>query len=123
MQQVTAAITDEELGGAPFTVIRSFYRPSGGGKVLTHEERYETYGTIHPAKLEDLQLLPEEYRHETVIHIHSPVALSMGAHMDSGEFSAPDRILCHRREYRVISVRDWSAFGFCRALAVLQKDS
>ena len=72
MQQVTAAITDEELGGAPFVIFRSFYRSSGGEKILTHEDRYETYGTVHPAKLEDLQLLPEEYRNETVIHIHSP---------------------------------------------------
>ena len=123
MQQLTAAITDEELGGAPFVIVRSVYRQSQGEKEHIRDDRYETYGTVHPAKLSDLELLPEEYRHETVLIFHSPVSLSLGIRFDDMTFTAPDRILYRFRTYLVISVRDWSSFGFCKALAVLRKEA
>lgn len=123
MIQITDAITDSELGGTPFTVIRRTYRKSGGETVLESEERYETFGTVHPAKLSDLQLLPEEYRHETVLHIHSPVKLSLGGPLDDLRFTAPDRIIYRLQTWQVISVRDWTEFGFCRAFAVQQKEA
>lgn len=122
MPQLTDAITSEELGGAPFVILRSFFRQEGGEKALVHEDTYETFGTVHPAPPKELELLPEEYRSQQVLLIHSPVQLSLGLRLSATEFSTPDRILFHHQMYLVISVRDWSAFGFFRALAVLQKE-
>ena len=123
MLQVTSVITDEELGGAPFVILRSFFRQSRGEKTFLREDRYETFGTVHPASLEELQLLPGEYQHETVLNIHSPVPLSLGGRQDDLTFTDPDRILYRYQSYLVVSVRDWSPFGFCRALAVLLKET
>ena len=122
MISILDAITDQELGAAPFVILRTVYRKSEGESVLLREDRYETAGSVHPAKLADLQLLPEEYRFETVLIFHSPVPLSLGAALTDLHYAAPDRILYDGRTYQVISVRDWSAFGFCKALAVLQKE-
>ena len=122
MIQITDAITDSDLGGTPFTVVRRTYRKSGGEAVPEREDRYETFGTVHPAKLSDLQLLPEEYRNETVLHIHSPVSLSLGGPLDDLHFTAPDLVICRLCTYLVISVRSWMDFGFCRAFAVLRKE-
>ena len=81
--------------------------------------------TLHMANGSDvvLELLPEEYRHETVLIFHSPVSLSLGVRLDDMTFTAPDRILFRFQTYLVISVRDWSSFGFCKALAVLRKEA
>ena len=118
MLTLTQTITDPELGAAPFTVLRSFYRQSAGEKIFDHLEEYETFGSVHPAKMEDLQLLPEEYRSEQVLVFHSPVPLSLGSQLTDTTFTAPDRILYQFVHWLVISVRDWSSFGFCKAYAV-----
>ena len=122
MQQITDLIMDEELGGAPFVILRSFYRQSGGEKALTHEDCYETFGIVHPASPAELELVPEEYRHLPAILIHSPVQLSLGVRQSETEFSGPDRIVYQHSLYLLILVRDWTHFGFCRGIAVLQRE-
>lgn len=121
MISLLSAITDPELGGAPFVIIRSMYGLSQGEKVLLSEDRYETFGAVHPAKMEDLQLLPEEYRHSQVLLFHSPVSLQLGGRIDDEKFYAPDWILFNFQSFLVISVSDWSSLGFCKAYAVLQR--
>ena len=121
MLNLTPVITDPELGAAPFSVLRSFYRQSAGEKVFDHLEEYETFGSVHPAKMEELQLLPEEYRSKQVLVFHSPVPLSLGIKLTDTTFTAPDRILYQFVHWQVISVRDWSSFGFCKAYAVRVK--
>ena len=123
MHDLTSVLSDPELGGASFSVRRAFYRLSEGEKELLREETYETYGTVHPARMEEIQLLPEEYRSSTVLLIHSPVQLSTGRRLDDTTFTAPDRIIYNLQTWLVISVRDWNPFGFCRAYAVLQKET
>ena len=121
MPDFTSILSDPQLGGASFSICRAFYRLSQGEKELLREETYETYGTVHPARMEEIQLLPEEYRSSPILLIHSPVQLSTGRRLDDTTFTAPDRIIYHLQTWLVISVRDWTPFGFCRAYAVLQK--
>ena len=122
MRTLDSVITDEELGAVPFVVIRRTWRQSQGEKELIDETQYETVGTVHPASPEELQLLPEEYRSEQILIFHSPVPISLGGPLTETTFTAPDRILYRFRQYLAVSVRDWTAFGFCRALAVLQRE-
>ena len=114
---ITSAIFDPELGMSSFTVTRPVYTrmPSG----VTEQETVTTaMGTIHPAPPETLELLPEEERHETHIVIHTDFALSLGE--DSGKrYTGPDRIGWNGHIWRVVQVRDWSMFGYYRAIAVM----
>ena len=122
MVQITSAIMDQEMGGSPFSILRRHFCRENGVPVLKREEVIQACGTIHPAAAADLQLFPEEYRSETVIHIHSAVRLSTGSSADLLHYTAPDLILLGGRKYLVFSVKDWSAFGFCKAFAVLQRE-
>ena len=51
-------------------------------------------------------------------------ALSTGTPEASGasSFTGPDRIHWSNRAWRVVRVRDWSAFGYCLACAVLLQE-
>ena len=114
---ITSAIFDPELGMTAFTVTRPVYTRTPSG-VTELSAVSSAMGTIHPAAEEELQLLPEEERNETYIVIHTDFALSLGE--DSGKrYTGPDRVTWNGRDWRVVSVRDWSMFGFCKAIAVL----
>ena len=116
------AVMDQEMGGSPFSVLRRVYLRSAGVPVPESEETISAYGTVHPVSPADLALFPEEYRSQAVIHIHTSVPLSLGENRDDMRYTASDLILWNGRRYLVFSVRDWSAFGFCRAFAVLQRE-
>ena len=114
---VTDAILDPELGMTAFSVTRPVYTRTPAG-VTEQEAVSSALGTIHPAAAEELQLLPEEERSETAVVIHTDFALSTGE--DRGKrYTGPDRIAWRGNTYRVVSVRDWSAFGYYKAIAIL----
>lgn len=114
--EITSAIFDPELGRTSFTVTRPVYTRTSSG-VTEQAATSSALGTIHPAAPEELQLLPEEERNETCIVIHTDFALSLG--QDSGKrYTGPDRITWNGKDWRVVSVRDWSLFGYFKALAV-----
>ena len=113
---ITDAIFDPELGMTSFSVSRLVYTRTPSG-TTSQAATASALGTIHPAAAEELQLLPEEERGETAIVFHTDFALSTGS--DRGKtYTAPDRITWNGNTWRVVSVRDWSMFGYYKALAV-----
>ena len=117
MLHLTDAIQDPELGGAPFTILRDHMVLREGETALEYRETFPTFGVVHPAGDQDLSLAPEEYRSETLMAFYAPVAFSLGCRTDAGHFTAPDRISCGGRSFRVVAVRDRTPFGFSRAVA------
>ena len=75
-------------------------------------------GCIHPGTPEMLELLPEEERREDFIAVYTGFNLSTGENYGRGVYTAPDRIIWQGKEYRVVRVRNWQAFGYTQALAV-----
>ena len=118
-----SVILDPNLGCADFTVERVTYTRSREGtasRVRTEQAR----GCVHPGTADTLKLLPEEEQYDTYIEIYTDYPLSAGAPDEDGvSFTAPDRIRWSNRTWRVVRVRDWSAFGYCRALAVLMPEN
>ena len=78
---------------------------------------------VHPAADTDLTLVPEEYRSETLRTFYAPVPFSLGVRADPASFTAPDQILYAGQTFLVIAVKDWSAFGFSKAIAVEKADA
>ena len=115
---ITSAIFDPELGCTAFTVERITYTRSREGttsRSVTEQAR----GCIHPGTAEALKLLPEEEKNEQFIVIYTHYALSTGTPEDAGaSFIGADRIHWNGQVWRVVKVRDWSAFGYVQALAV-----
>ena len=121
---LTSALTDPELGFTAFSVQRTTYRRQNGTSVPTLQT-LSVSGCIHPSTPEMLQLLPEEERAEEFIAIYTDYALSTGTPEASGvsSFTGPDRIHWNGQTWRVVRVRDWGAFGYYQAYAVLLHES
>lgn len=119
---IASVLFDPELGYTSFTVARITYTRSREGtasRSVTEQAR----GCIHPGTAEALRLLPEEERHETCIEIWTDYPLSTGTTENAGaSFVAPDRIHWNGQTWRVLRVRDWSAFGYVQAYAVLMHE-
>ena len=123
MLQLADIITDEELGSMPFVIRRRHYTLSAGEAILERTEEIPASGTVHPTADADLTLVPEEYRSEILRTFYAPVPFSLGVRADPASFTAPDQILYADRTFLVIAVKDWSAFGFSKAIAVEKDDT
>ena len=121
--QVTDAILDPELGCTAFTVERITYTRSRTG-TTSRTETAQAMGCIHPGTPEMLQLLSEEEKAEEFIAIYTDYPLSTGTPEASGasSFTGPDRIRWNGRTWRVVKVRDWNAFGYYQAYAVMMHE-
>ena len=82
MLLLTDIIQDEEMGAAPFVILRDHYIFSEGEPVLESTESFETSGVVQPTRDSDLSLVPEEYRTETLLTFYSPVRFSLGSRPD-----------------------------------------
>ena len=117
---ITTAILDPELGPSAFTVERLTYTRTGTGTTF-RSQTYSALGCIHPGTPEMIQLLPEEEKHEEFIVVYTDFALSLGE--DHGHtYTAPDRIHRNGQTWRVVRVRDWSAFGYYQGYAVRMRE-
>ena len=114
---VSAALTDPELGFTGFTVQRTTYRRQNGTSVPAVQS-LPASGCIHPGTPEMLQLLPEEERAEEFIAVYTDFPLALGENDGGAEYSAPDRLLWNGESWRVARVRSWELFGYVQALAV-----
>lgn len=119
---IDSAILDPALGTVSFSVERITYtrsREETGIRSVT----VQACGCIHPGTAEALKLLPEEEKNEQFIVIYTDYALSTGTPEDAGaSFTGADRVYWNGQVWRVVKVRDWSAFGYVQAWAVLMRD-
>ena len=121
MLDVTAILTDPELGGTTFVVERTAYQRRFGEVEAKATTQFEMIGCVHPGTPDQLNQLPEEDRHEEYIVVFAPGVFSLGEnHGDT--FTGPDRILWDERVWRLVRVRPWTAFGFVQGYAVLVRD-
>ena len=122
--QVTDAIFDPELGCTAFTVERITYTRSRSG-TTSRSTIARAMGCIHPGTPEMLRLLPEEEKSDEFIAIYTDYALSTGTPEEEGavSFTATDRVRWNGKTWRVVRVRDWQAFGYYQAYAVLMHES
>ena len=118
MADISFALNDPELGYAAFQVLRDTCTLSRG-TASRSRETLSAGGCIHPGTPDMAQLLPEEERHLTFIVIYTPFPLSLGENPGGTEYTAPDRILYSGRIWKLVRLRDWSAFGYVQGLATL----
>ena len=115
---ISAALSDPELGFLSFTVRQLTYRLSQGETAVTHID-CRAEGCIHPGTPEMAHLLPEEERHKELIAIYTSFPLSMGRNTGGVTWTAADRILYDGKVWKLVRLRDWEYFGYYQALAVL----
>lgn len=119
---IASAILDPALGTVSFSVERITYTRSRGETGI-RSVTVQACGCIHPGTAEALKLLPEEEKNEQFIVIYTDYALSTGTPENAGaSFTGADRVHWNGQVWRVVKVRDWSAFGYVQAWAVLMRD-
>ena len=118
MIEMTEAVNDQEMGAVPFTVHRTSFRRSRG-QLIPSNQMIIAVGCIHPGTAEMMQLLPEEEREERYIQIYTSFPLSSGENKNAASFTGADRIDYDGQSWRVVRVRDWPAFHYYQAMAVM----
>ena len=118
---VSAALTDPDLGFTAFSVLRTSYRRQNGSSVPS-DQTLPASGCIHPGTPEMVRLLPEEERTEEFIAVYTDFPLSAGENDGGATYTVPDRILWNKETWRVVRVRSWAMFGYVQALAVRVRD-
>ena len=120
---ISTAILDPELGCTAFTVERITYTRSRTG-TSSRSQTAQAMGCVHPGTPEMLQLLPEEERSEAFIAVYTDYPLSTGTPETYGvsSFTGPDRIHWAGKTWRVVKARDWDAFGYYQAYAVMMHE-
>ena len=73
---LTPVLVDPELGFTAFAVQRTSYRRESGASVPSMQT-LPASGCIHPGTPEQLQLLPDEDRHEEFIAVYTDFPLSL----------------------------------------------
>ena len=114
---ISGVLQDSDMGSTDFTVVRTIYRRQNGQSVGTTQSLSAT-GTIHPGSPKEIQYLPEEMRNESFISIHTGFVLTEGENFGEVTYTVPDRIVWKNKTWRVVSLKNWSEFGFMKALAV-----
>ena len=122
MADISAALSDPELGFLPFTVRRLACHLSQGTTAVSHTD-YPVDGCVHPGTPDIAQFLPEEERHKTFIVIYTSFPLSLGDNPGGITWTAADRILCDGKAWKLVRLRDWSRFGYYQGLAVLTDEA
>ena len=88
---VSAALTDPDLGFTAFSVLRTSYRRQNGSSVPS-DQTLPASGCIHPGTPEIVQLLPEEEWVGEFIAVYMDFPLSLGENDGRAEYSVPDRV-------------------------------
>ena len=118
MLQMTDIILDEEMGATSFVIYREHKELVDGEAEDDGIEEIVTSGVVHPTREAELEIVPQEYRRETLCSFYSPVGFSLGSREGDTRYTAPDRIHYEGKDYRVIAVKNWQRFGFSKAIAV-----
>lgn len=122
LPDVTFLLDDPALGGGvAFTVVRQSRVLSLLSDASVTTEYIPATGNIQPAQPEDLQQLPEEQRHETVIVIRSTFKFRLASDVN-GVQHLPDEIDYHGNRWKVTRVDQWAAWGFTTAWATLRRE-
>lgn len=86
-----------------------------GGQWVETAIVVDRHGVIQPAAPKDTQFLPEGDRSRQAIKVYSNEYLSTS---DERVPKLGDKITWHDDEHRIVSVKDWSQYGYWQALAV-----
>lgn len=122
LPDVTFLLDDPDLGGGvAFTVIRQSRILSLVSDASVTTESIQATGNIQPAQPEDLQQLPEEQRHETVIVIRSTFNFRLASE-ENGVQYLPDEVEYNGNRWKVTRVDQWAAWGFTTAWATLRRE-
>lgn len=99
-----------------FSLILTTTTVTDNGRTENVETEIEAVGNIQPATAEVLERLPESDRSANSITVNTPTMLTAGT-----DTRQADVILYKGEKYLVKAAWAWGDYGFCKAVAALQR--
>jgi galactose-6-phosphate isomerase len=110
---VSDLLSDPDLGGTTFSVIRTLSGPPVGGLAqLTPTTIPNIVGSIQPATSTELLRMPDGERVGGAVTVRCKfVLIGGGIDPNSGLDRTADQVVFKGQQYTVQSVQDWSDYG------------
>lgn len=109
---------DPDVGGGQAFIVERKTKKRSKGR-LSDEAEVEiinAIGSVQPAGVDVLQQLQEADRRNTVIVVRTETPMQMGSTGDDGDVLA-DEILYRGGRYKILQLKDWTAWGMSVAYA------
>ena len=103
---------------APYTVLRRRGEWIKGRWEFSEPEILRYHGAVQPTSARELEQLPEGDRQRGTMTFFCTPPRKLYVSGDSNAIS--DEILFEGRKYKIISVKDWSRYGYIQAFAQLK---
>lgn len=121
LPDVTDILIDPDVGGGQsFQVIRYTNTRVLGG-VSRSSETFDLFGNVQPQDKSTQTSTSENTLNETIV-IYAEFAFQVGENSGGTTFKGPDEVLYDGKRYRVMSVNNWSKWGFSIAHATRVMD-
>ena len=120
---VSDLLSDEDIAGQSFSVIRTVTAsPVGGLAQLASTTTTTIIGSVQPATAQELLRMPDGERVGGAVTVRSSFALIAGG-IDplTGIDRTADQVVFKGVTYTVMSVQDWTDFGFGYVEALCSK--
>jgi hypothetical protein len=103
---------DEELGAAPFTLIRETVTHDAEGTPTTTQQRLAATGLVQPPSDDQILMLPEGNRTNNLLVFYTATLVQVG----DQKTKQPDVIQYQGRTFRVVRVDSWGNAGYYAAI-------
>lgn len=120
MPDVTAILTDPEVGAVEFVVKRVTNKRVMGGVKRT-EETFNVVGNIQPVNKDVQPSTVEDLMTESIV-IRAIFDFHIGKNDGGVSFESTDEVYWDDKVWRVTRVEDWSKWGFSTAYATKVMD-
>ena len=112
LPDITTLLYDPEVGGnQPFTIKRTTISYRKGRYQESVPEYIEAAGSVQPSGVNPLSQQPEADRDDAVYIVRTRTAMQMGSQNKDGTTVLADEIIYQGERYKILSVKEWQAWG------------
>lgn len=112
LPDITTLLYDPEVGGGqPFTIKRTTISYKKGRYKKSSVETISAAGSVQPSGVNPLSQQPEADRDDAVYIVRTCTALQMGSQNKDGTTVLSDEIIYNGDRYKILSVKEWQAWG------------
>lgn len=112
LPDITDLLYDEEVGGnQPFTIKRTTITYRKGRYSQSNTVTIQARGSVQPLGVNPLNQQPEGDRDDAVYIVRTRTAMQMGSSNEDGTTTLPDEIEYLGDRYKILSVKEWHAWG------------
>lgn len=112
LPDITDLLYDYDVGGnQPFVIKRTTISYRKGRYNASHTKTIKAAGSIQPSGVNPLNQTPDGDRDDAVYIVRTRTAMQMGSTNEDGTTVLSDEIIYLGDRYKILSVKEWHAWG------------